>query len=134
MKKQCHLLNTEDHNSASVRIFKLRISLIRKLGMKMLEELNFLDLNENQGLADGLNLYEEVRKFEIDLIKVALCLTAGNQSEAAKLLQTNVTTLNSKIKKLRISVHPWGTAAHPSSPQRPKAVHSQLISTAGAVK
>ncbi len=49
-------------------------------------------------LARGLNFYDEVKRFEIDLIRRALDRTAGHQSRAARLLGLNATTLNSKIK------------------------------------
>jgi DNA-binding NtrC family response regulator len=49
-------------------------------------------------LARGVNFYDEVRRFEIDLIRRALDQTAGHQSRAARLLGLNATTLNSKIK------------------------------------
>ncbi|HEX8707639.1 MAG TPA: sigma-54 dependent transcriptional regulator [Pyrinomonadaceae bacterium] len=46
----------------------------------------------------GINFYDEVRRFEIDLIRRALEQTSGHQSRAARLLGMNATTLNSKIK------------------------------------
>jgi DNA-binding NtrC family response regulator len=49
-------------------------------------------------IARGVNFYDEVRKFEIDLIRRALEQTGGHQSRAARLLGLNATTLNSKIK------------------------------------
>lgn len=53
-------------------------------------------------IARGVNFYDEVRKFEIDLIRRALDQTAGHQSRAARLLGLNATTLNSKIKTYNI--------------------------------
>jgi transcriptional regulator with GAF, ATPase, and Fis domain len=50
----------------------------------------------------GVNFYDEVRRFEIDLIRRALDQTAGHQSRAARLLGLNATTLNSKIKSYNI--------------------------------
>ncbi len=49
-------------------------------------------------LSRGVNFYDEVRKFEMDLIRRALDQTGGHQSRAARLLGLNATTLNSKIK------------------------------------
>jgi DNA-binding NtrC family response regulator len=51
----------------------------------------------------GINFYEEVRRFEIDLIRRALEQTGGHQSRAARLLGMNATTLNSKIKTYNIN-------------------------------
>jgi len=53
-------------------------------------------------IAHGVNFYDEVKKFEIDLIRRSLDQTAGHQSRAARLLGLNATTLNSKIKTYNI--------------------------------
>jgi DNA-binding NtrC family response regulator len=55
-------------------------------------------------LSQGVSFYDEVSKFEINLIKQALEITGGNQSRAARLLGMNTTTLNSKIKSYNITV------------------------------
>ncbi len=59
-----------------------------------------------QDLGGGINFYDQVRRFEIDLIRRALEQTGGHQSRAARLLGMNATTLNSKIKTYRISLRP----------------------------
>ena len=59
-----------------------------------------------QNLGGGINFYDQVRRFEIDLIRRALEQTGGHQSRAARLLGMNATTLNSKIKTYRISLRP----------------------------
>lgn len=53
-------------------------------------------------ISRGVNFYEEVKRFEIDLIQRALDQTGGHQSRAARLLGLNATTLNSKIKTYNI--------------------------------
>lgn len=53
----------------------------------------------------GVNFYDEVKKFEIDIIRRALEQTAGHQSRAARLLGLNATTLNSKIKSYNIDIY-----------------------------
>ena len=53
-------------------------------------------------LAEGIDFYKEVERFEIELIRLALDRTHGCQAEAARLLQIKPTTLNSKIKLLGI--------------------------------
>ena len=52
----------------------------------------------------GINFYDEVRRFEIDIIRRALEQTGGHQSRAARLLGMNATTLNSKIKTYNIQL------------------------------
>ena len=53
-------------------------------------------------ISRGVNFYDEVRRFEIDLIRRAVDQTAGHKSRAARLLGLNATTLNSKIKSYNI--------------------------------
>ncbi len=71
-------------------------------------ELAFAMIKETEGsagdidIARGVNFYDEVKKFEIDLIRRALDQTGGHQSRAARLLGLNATTLNSKIKTYNI--------------------------------
>ncbi|MCW5962382.1 MAG: sigma-54-dependent Fis family transcriptional regulator [Pyrinomonadaceae bacterium] len=65
-------------------------------------------IHEGEGASDeidisrGVNFYDEVRKFEVDLIRRALDQTGGHQSRAARLLGMNATTLNSKIKSYNL--------------------------------
>ena len=60
--------------------------------------------SEQIDIARGVNFYNEVRRFETDLISRALDQTGGHQSRAARLLGLNATTLNSKIKSYNIHV------------------------------
>ena len=53
-------------------------------------------------VAQGLDFYGEVKRFETALIRLALGQTDGNQAQAAKLLRLRATTLNSKIKLYNI--------------------------------
>ena len=58
--------------------------------------------SEEIDISRGANFYDEVRRFETDLIRRALDQTGGHQSRAARLLGLNATTLNSKIKSYNI--------------------------------
>jgi DNA-binding NtrC family response regulator len=53
-------------------------------------------------LSNGISFYDEVNRFQIELIRRALEITGGHQSRAAKLLGMNTTTLNSKIRYYNI--------------------------------
>jgi len=66
--------------------------------MKLQEELESLSEVATLDVESGVNFYDEVRHFEIELIKRALIVMGGRQTKAAKLLQMNATTLNAKIK------------------------------------
>jgi DNA-binding NtrC family response regulator len=46
----------------------------------------------------GIDFYNEVERYEIELIKSALNHCGGNQTQAARLLRMKSTTLNAKMK------------------------------------
>ncbi len=71
-----------------------------ELAFKMIAETE--GISSDIDLARGVNFYDEVKHFEIDLIRRALDQTGGHQSRAARLLGLNATTLNSKIKSYNI--------------------------------
>jgi DNA-binding protein Fis len=73
---------------------------------KALAVIHDLDLGRSQtplSVENGVNFYDVVRNFEIDLIRSALRHTKGCQSRAAALLELNTTTLNAKIKAYNIN-------------------------------
>jgi DNA-binding NtrC family response regulator len=47
---------------------------------------------------EGIDFYNEVERYEIELIKSALNHCGGNQTQAARLLRMKSTTLNAKMK------------------------------------
>lgn len=71
-----------------------------ELAIKIMAETE--GVSSDIDLARGVNFYDEVKRFEIDLIRRALEQTGGHQSRAARLLGLNATTLNSKIKNYNI--------------------------------
>lgn len=59
----------------------------------------------------GINLYEEMREYEIQLIRWALQQAHGKQVSAARLLGIRATTLNNKIKQHHIAWKEDSTSA-----------------------
>ena len=53
--------------------------------------------------SEGIDFYDEVERYEIELIKAALNQCDGNQTHAAKLLHMKSTTLNAKMKHYGIN-------------------------------
>jgi len=86
-----------------------KITTVKQLAIKLLREVQSIREVEVRSLSTGIDFYEEVSRFEIDLIKCALLQTAGHQRQAAKLLNLKVTTLNSKIKHYNISLNGFGS-------------------------
>ena len=56
------------------------------------------ELTTKANIKRGINFYDEVERYEIELIRSALNQCHGNQSRAAKLLHLKSTTLNAKMK------------------------------------
>lgn len=90
----------------------IKLNSLREAALAILNQLESLGVAANQdeaSAAASLRLYDEVRKFEVNLIKGALNRTGGSQTRAAKLLGVKLTTLNSKIKRYHIA--PFGYEA-----------------------
>ncbi len=74
------------------------ITSLRELTFKLLRKVESIGEAQAPDIENGVDFYDEVTRFEIDLIKRALIQTGGHQRRAARLLNLKVTTLNSKIK------------------------------------
>ena len=53
-------------------------------------------------LSKGIVIREELLRYEIRMITLALRITSNHQQRAARILGVNATTLNSKIKRYRL--------------------------------
>ena len=62
---------------------------------------------------DGIDFYDEVERYEIELIESALDKCGGNQSRAARLLGLKSTTLNAKLKHYGLNPVRSITLQHP---------------------
>ena len=116
---QTQTLPLEENTQAATRN---SVTTLRELVLRLLCEVQ--SINEVSALTIGndFDFYDEVSRFEIDLIKRALLQTGGHQVKAAKLLKLKVTTLNSKIKHYQINLTAFGNvyplvAAKESEPQ-----------------
>jgi len=84
------------------------MTTLRELVLRVLCEVQSINEVTPVIIGQNFDFYEEVRRFEVDLIKRALLQTGGHQVRAAKLLNLKVTTLNSKIKHYNISLGAYG--------------------------
>ena len=78
------------------------LQVLKDLSDALSGALEAMDSFQPPDVRQGISFYDEVRRFEIDLIRNALRITAGSQTRAAKLLHINPTTLNTKIKAYNI--------------------------------
>ena len=83
-----------------------KLRLLKQLTMELQHGLESLNNVPIPDFKQGLDFYQEVSCFEIELIKRALIFTLGHQGKAARLLNLNATTLNTKIKHYRIQLGP----------------------------
>ncbi len=81
-----------------------RADVLKDLALALLNEVQTLRGDQPMSIEGAIDFYDEVRRFEIELITRALKRTGGHQMRAARLLNVKVTTLNSKIK--RYNIHP----------------------------
>jgi DNA-binding NtrC family response regulator len=82
------------------RLLDIAGSLLRETESLARDKAFTEHANRLQGLnlAEGIDFYGEVERFESGLIRLALDQTGGHQAKAARLLHIKPTTLNSKIK------------------------------------
>ena len=90
-----------------------RLERVRKIAGALFEEAKSLDCDQvlagalampdHLDLDSGIDFFEEVSRFEIQLIKAALDRCNGNQARAAQMLGLRSTTLNYKIKSYEIA-------------------------------
>ena len=80
-----------------------RLKALESVARALLQELESLSTLQPPGNNQSVRLYDEVQRFETALIRNALGKTGGSQTRAARLLGIKLTTLNSKIKRYKIS-------------------------------
>ena len=79
------------------------LEALKLLILAMWRELSALEAaGAAQRAGAAIDLPDELRRFESDLIRCALIRTGGRQRRAARLLGIKAATLNAKIKRYRI--------------------------------
>src|SRR6185369_11445215 len=80
-----------------------RLNTLRETVLQLLEEVESLAISKPVDIKNGARFSDEVKQFEVSLIRTALGRTSGSQTRAAKLLGLKPTTLNAKIKRYGIT-------------------------------
>jgi DNA-binding NtrC family response regulator len=78
------------------------LEMLKAMNVTLGRAIEALERSKPLSIEPGTNFYEEVARFEVDLIRRALQQTGGNQAQAARLLGLNQTTLHGKIKHYEI--------------------------------
>ena len=90
---------------------RLRLMTLKDLAHAFLEELGAVGEHDPAAVERGIDFYDEVRRFEIELIQSALRHTGGVQTEAATLLGLKPTTLHAKLKQYQLAAAEFGPRA-----------------------
>jgi DNA-binding NtrC family response regulator len=88
--------------STEGKLLNSKLANISTLVTSLNEAVEDLGMIDVPMLDDQFDFYREVEQFEINLIKSALRISGGSQVKAARLLKLNATTLNAKLKLLKI--------------------------------
>ena len=81
----------------------VRLNTLRETVLQLLDEVESLAISRPVDIKRGARFSDEVRQFEVSLIRTALGRTSGSQTRAARLLGLKPTTLNAKIKRYGIT-------------------------------
>ena len=87
-----------DGDAGNAQIESAKSEVLRTVAYTLLRQVYGVTEPQKLDVQRGINFYDEVRRFEVSLIKQALFYTNGKQAAAASLLNLNATTLHSKIK------------------------------------
>ena len=88
--------------AAKAQTVDVRLNTLRETVLELLEEVESLAISKPVDIKGGARFSDEVKQFEVSLIRTALGRTSGSQTRAAKLLGLKPTTLNAKIKRYGI--------------------------------
>ena len=114
--------NLEQLNQRAGADIRLRLLTLKDLAHAFLEELGTVGDRDGKASAEAaegpIDFYDEVRRFEVEMIQSALRRTNGVQTEAASLLGLKPSTLHAKIKQYRLSASDF-TLRNSSAGQSP---------------
>ncbi len=87
------------HNSINVVD---QLATLRKTVKDILHEMDAKARPVQIDAENGIDFYDTVARFEVQLIESALEMAGGRQNRAATLLRMRRSTLNSKMKQLNM--------------------------------
>lgn len=100
------------HTSRSSAVIDIKLGALKKLAQALLLEVSSLEQQKGDPVRSDVDLSEEVREFEADLIRCALVKTGGHQVQAARMLNIKPTTLHEKMKRYGIQQFESQTPDH----------------------
>lgn len=111
--------NLDHVNQRAGADLRLRLLTLKDLAHAFLEELGTVGEGTGAAAAEPaegpIDFYDEVRRFEVEMIQSALRRTNGVQTEAAVLLGLKPSTLHAKIKQYRLSATDFDRRGAPAN-------------------
>ena len=104
-----------------------RIRRLKLIARKLLGELEIIEESSASKELVAVDFYEEVKRFEVELIVQALTYSAGHQLRAARLLNINPTTLNAKIKQYKIETNTFSRGESDAEAGRPLTAKLRVL-------
>ena len=95
---------SNSQSQAETTLARDRIRLLKIRVLELHQELESISEVPAPDVEQGLDFYDEVSRFEIDLIRRALIFNGGHQGKAARLLNLKAKTLHAKIKHYQIKL------------------------------
>ena len=93
-----------DGGASKAKMESAKSEVLKAVAYTLLRQVYGVSELQKVDVRRGIDFYDEVRRFEVSLIKQALFYTNGKQTAAASLLNLNATTLHSKIKIYGIEI------------------------------
>ena len=93
-----------DGGASKAKMESAKSEVLKTVAYTLLRQVYGVSELQKVDVRRGIDFYDEVRRFEVSLIKQALFYTNGKQTAAASLLSLNATTLHSKIKFYGIEI------------------------------
>ena len=90
------------HGHKDAQELHTKLATMRDLIASLQAELENLQTINLPEMDDDFDFYREVARYEKRLIQMALRMTGGSQIKASRILKLKPTTLNSKMKALKL--------------------------------
>ena len=74
------------YEESDAAVFRRKLEVLKEIALALVEELESLESVRSVNLRRGINLPDEMRRFEVHLIQSALERTGGHQTRAAPLV------------------------------------------------
>jgi len=94
-----------DDRQSNAIIEQAKTEVLKTVAYALLRQVYGLSEPQRPKVREQINFFDEVQRFEVNLIRQALLFANGKKAGAARLLNLNATTLHSKLKLYSIETN-----------------------------